>query len=82
MTTLARTPQQLGAAIRRARRSRKLTQYQLGARMHVRQATISQLEAGHPGTRLRTLMDALAALGLELNIGPRGSTEDNIEDIF
>ena len=45
---IARTPKQIGAAIRRLRRQRSLTQTELGAKMHVRQATISKLEAGEP----------------------------------
>jgi transcriptional regulator with XRE-family HTH domain len=65
MEILARTPQQLGAGIRRYRRQKDLTQGGLGEKMHARQATVSKLEAGEPATQLRTLMDALAALDLE-----------------
>jgi HTH-type transcriptional regulator / antitoxin HipB len=81
MEIIARTPLQAGAAIRRLRRKHALTQSALGTKMHVRQATISKLEAGEPATQLRILMDALAALDLELVIRPR-STADAIEDLF
>lgn len=82
MDNLVRTPKQIGATIRRARRQSNLTQAVLGERMHVRQATVSKLEAGEPATRLKTLMDALAALNLELVIRPRTSASDDIEDLF
>ncbi len=80
---IARTPSQIGAALRRLRRKQSLTQAELGARMHARQATISKLEAGEPGTQLRVLMDALTALDMELVIRPRNATPiDDIEASF
>jgi HTH-type transcriptional regulator/antitoxin HipB len=83
MDTIARTPKQLGAGIRRYRRQKNLTQDSLGDRMHARQATVSKLESGEPATQLRILMDALTALDLELVIRPRTkvSTQE-IEDLF
>ena len=83
MDIIARTPQQLGAAIRRTRRARKITQDALGQKMHARQATVSKLEAGEPATQLQTLMDALTALELELVIRPRTTvSNEEIEDLF
>ena len=83
MEIIARTPQQAGAALRRLRRQRGMTQTDLGAKTHVRQATISKLEAGEPNTQLRILMAALAALDLELVIRPRSTaSNDDIEDLF
>jgi HTH-type transcriptional regulator/antitoxin HipB len=83
MDQIARTSQQIGAAIRRKRKQLGLSQEELGKRMGLRQATISKLEAGEPGTRLQTLLDVLAALDLEAIIRPRtkGSPAD-IEDMF
>jgi HTH-type transcriptional regulator / antitoxin HipB len=83
MDTIARTPQQIGAGIRRYRRQKGLTQGGLGDLMHARQATVSKLESGEPATQLRIFMDALAALDLELVIRPRTklSTQD-IEELF
>ncbi len=83
MDIIARTPKQVGAAVRRTRRTRKITQHELGQKMHARQATVSKLEAGEPATQLRTFMDALTALELELVIRPRTtvSTEE-IEGLF
>ncbi|PDT64195.1 transcriptional regulator [Bradyrhizobium ottawaense] len=83
MDTIARTPQQVGAGIRRYRRQKKLTQGDLGERMHARQATVSKLEAGGPATQLRILTDALAALDLELVIRPRTKmTAEALADLF
>ncbi len=83
MKQTARTTKQLGAIIRRERRRLGLTQTQLGAKIGLRQATISKLEAGEPATQLRTFLDTLAALGLEVLIDKRGKTSvDEIERLF
>lgn len=83
MKQSARTSKQLGAIIRRERRKRQLTQAQLGQEIGLRQATISKLEAGEPATQLRTLLDALAALKLEIIIEKRGEfSTAGIEGLF
>jgi len=83
MDQIARSTKQIGATIRRARRQMNLSQEQLGEKVHLRQATISRLEAGEPATRLTTLMSALSALGLEIVIRERTTSEPtDIEDIF
>jgi HTH-type transcriptional regulator/antitoxin HipB len=83
MDTIARTIQQLGAGIRRYRRQKGLTQQGLGEKMHARQATVSKLESGEPATQLRILMNALAALDLELVIRPRTTVSSKeIEELF
>lgn len=82
MEPIARTPKQIGAEIRRYRRKKKLSQTELAAKTKLRQATISTLEKGQTGTQLRTLIDILAALELELVIRPRSSASEKIEDLF
>ena len=83
MDIIARTTKQLGAAVRRTRRARKMTQNVLGQKMHARQATVSKLEAGEPATQLQTLIDALAALELELVVRPRTTvSSEEIGDLF
>jgi HTH-type transcriptional regulator/antitoxin HipB len=80
---IARTEKQLGAVLRRARKQMGLTQAELGQQINLRQGTISRLEAGEPAVQLRTLMESMAALKLELIIRPRTqSTPADIEDIF
>lgn len=83
MNTIARTSKQVGAAIRRYRRQKDLTQSGLGDLMHARQATVSKLESGEPGTQLGVLIDALSALNLELVVQPRTkASTDQIEEHF
>jgi HTH-type transcriptional regulator/antitoxin HipB len=83
MNQNARTAKQIGAIIRRARRKAGLTQAELGQRVGLRQATISTLEKGEPATRLSTLFDVLAALGLEIIIDKRGrASGKDLEDLF
>lgn len=76
--SIARSERQIGAILRRARRQAGLTQGALGEKIHMRQATISRLEAGEPAMQLHTLMEVLAALKLELVVRERsqGSTAD------
>jgi HTH-type transcriptional regulator/antitoxin HipB len=83
MADLARTPKQLGNAIRNARKTLGLSQSTLGERTGLRQATISQIEAGRGGAKLENILKVLAVLGLELRIDPRSvSSSTRIEDIF
>ena len=80
---IARTPKQIGAAIRRCRRTLGMNQKDVGKKTRLRQATISGLEAGEPGTQLRTLFGVLTALNLELVIRPRTkASTDKIEEMF
>ncbi|TPL79736.1 helix-turn-helix domain-containing protein [Mesorhizobium sp. B2-3-13] len=80
---IARNEKQLGAILRRARKQAGLTQGALGEQIHLRQGTVSRLEAGEPAVQLRTVMAALSALGLELVVRTRskGSAAD-VEDLF
>jgi HTH-type transcriptional regulator/antitoxin HipB len=80
---IARTEKQLGAILRRARKQSRLSQSALGEQIHLRQATISRLEAGEPAIQLRTLMEALSALNLEIVVRPRSQGDaSDIENLF
>jgi len=79
MTTLARTPQQIGNAIRRARKQLGLNQAELGQRSGLRQATVSLIETGNPAARIDTVLALLAALDLEFQVAPR--TKQSSSDI-
>lgn len=68
---VARNEKQLGAILRRARKLEGLSQGDLGERTSLRQATISRLETGAPAIQLRTVMDVLCGLKLELVVRPR-----------
>jgi HTH-type transcriptional regulator/antitoxin HipB len=82
MDQIVRTSKQIGAAIRRCRRTAGLSQAQMGAKTNLRQATISALEHGEPGTELRTLIDVMTALGLEMVVRERSKAPGAIEDLF
>ncbi len=71
------------AKIRIARAILGWSQTELGEKTGLRQATVSTLETGQPGTALRTLCDVMAALDLELVVRLRTkAAPDRIEDIF
>jgi HTH-type transcriptional regulator/antitoxin HipB len=80
---IARTEKQLGAILRRVRKQARLSQGALGEQIHLRQGTISRLEAGEPAVQLHTVMEVLSALNLEIVVRPRsqGSASD-IENLF
>jgi HTH-type transcriptional regulator/antitoxin HipB len=83
MNVIARSAKQLGSTLRRYRRQKGLTQRSLGELMHARQATVSKLESGEPGTQLGVLIDALTALDLEFVVRPRTkASSDEIEKLF
>lgn len=83
MNQIARTPKQVGDIVRRYRQAQERTQELLGKQVQLRQATISKLEKGEPGTRISTLFDVLTALDLELVIRPRTkSSTSDIEENF
>lgn len=80
---IARTEKQLGAILRRARKQAGLTQSDLGKNIHLRQGTVSRLEGGAPAIQLRTVMEALAALDLEIVVRSRSkASADDIESVF
>jgi HTH-type transcriptional regulator/antitoxin HipB len=79
---IARTPKQVGEAVRRRRRSLGMTQKDIAGKTNLRQATISGVEAGESGT-LRTFFDVLTALDMEVVIRPRTKeSTGKIEDLF
>ena len=66
------TAAQLGTLLQSARKSRKLTQAQLGTRLGLSQKRISELELA-PGTlSVDQLLAICAQLGLQLSVQPRG----------
>lgn len=83
MNMAARTPEQIGEALRRIRKSKDMTQKDVSQRTNLRIATISSLENGDPGTQLRTVMSVMSALDLEFVIQKRDTSDaTSIEDIF
>ncbi len=66
--TSIRSPQQLGAALRAARKQLGLTQPQLGLAAGVGVRFIVDLEAGKPTVRLENVLRVIHALGGELQL--------------
>lgn len=82
MSQIARTPDQIGAILRRARRARGWTQADLGRKTKLRQATISKMEAGE-STQMETFVRVLAALELEVVVRARETFKPaRMEEIF
>jgi len=71
MADLARSPEQIGNAIRRARKKSGMSQSELGEKTGLRQGTISQIEKGHAAAKLETILAVLSVLGLEFQIRER-----------
>lgn len=71
MNELARSPEQVGNAIRRARKKHGMSQAELGKKAGLRQETISLIENGNPAAKLETILAVLSVLNLELQIHSR-----------
>lgn len=83
MEQIARTPKDIGNALRAARKAKKLTQAELASRSGIWQRTVSTIETNASGAKLDTIFDLLAALDLEIQIVPRSKMKpDELEDIF
>jgi HTH-type transcriptional regulator / antitoxin HipB len=70
-TITTRAPEQLGQALERCRKLRRLTQAELGRNAGLRQATVSKVEQGTDTTSLRSIYALCAAMNLELVLRPR-----------
>ena len=82
MNNSIRSTKQLGLALQKQRLAKGMTQTELANLVGTGQKTISKIENGNPATRMDTLFSILAALGLELDIQPRGRGIDNLAEIL
>ncbi len=83
MNQIARSPGQVGSLIQRFRKLKGMSQTELADRSGMRQELISKIESGHTGSKISSICDLLAALDLEMTIGPRSkSSSADIADIF
>lgn len=83
MNQIARSPRQIGNLIQKHRKMRGMSQTELAARAGLRQELVSKIENGQEGSKISSICDLLAALDLEMTIGPRTKGSSiNIEDIF
>lgn len=82
MQKTVRSTIQLGHIIQQRRKELKLTQQDLAIKVGTRQATISFIENGEPGTHIQTIFDVLGTLGLEIVLRLREKSTFAFEDIF
>lgn len=83
MDQIARTTEDIGHLLRKARKAKGLTQQELANRAGIWQRTVSNIETGTSGAKLDTIFDLLAALDLEFHVVPRSKmTPGDLEDIF
>ena len=66
MDYIARTPAQLGPILKGIRTQHGLTQQEAGAKVGVKQSTVSAIENDAARSSLDTLYKLLSSLGLEL----------------
>ena len=66
LSVTTRAPDQLGLAIKRARKALGLTQADLAKKTGIQQRTISKVETGQTTTELKTIYALCSALGVEL----------------
>ena len=80
--TSIRSPQQLGRALRAARKHLGLTQPQLALAAGVGVRFIVDLEAGKPTLRLENVLRVIDALGGEIHLSglPSVASDDQRED--
>jgi HTH-type transcriptional regulator/antitoxin HipB len=70
---VARTPAQLGLILRSIRTERGLTQQHAGAKVGLKQSTVSAIERESAHSSVDTLYKLLSALGLELVVRDKPS---------
>ena len=70
MGKVIRNNNDLGEAIRRARKNQDLRQVDVAQKASVRQTLVSDLENGATTTKLNTVIKILAALDMDLSIVP------------
>ena len=71
MGKIIRNNNDLGEALRRARKTKDMRQVDVAQKASVRQALVSDLENGATTAKLDTVIRVLAALDMDLSIVPR-----------
>ena len=68
-----RRPNDLGAAVKEARRKRGMNQTEFATRLEINRESVSRLERGDPGITLGIVLRALNVLGLSLTLDDEGA---------
>lgn len=74
MNQLFSVPSQVGLVLRAARKSAKLSQKQLAAKLGLSQNRVSELETDPGSMRVDQLLAVISVLGLELQVQTRGGS--------
>ncbi len=80
MDIIARTPQQLGQALKARRAKLKVSQTEVGRKVGIKQDTVSVLEIHTTSSTVETLFKALSALGLELVVREKASAPLSVRE--
>lgn len=79
MDASARTPGEIGAAIRARRRMLGWDQAELAERIGVSRLWVNQIEGGKPGAKLGLVLQALNTLGLTVRIAMPSLPEEQAD---
>lgn len=74
------TPNILGEAVRRYRKTRGLTQDRLAGLANVSIGFLSDFENGKPTAEIGKILNTLSALGLDLHVAPRGARRHALKE--
>lgn len=72
---LIHSPQELAKTVLNQRKQKKLSQADTGAKVGLKQTTVSKFEAKPETTQLATLFRILSALELEIHIMPKKKSQ-------
>ena len=75
MEEVVLTSAHLGTLLRRYRRSRGISQADLGGRLNLRATSLKALEEGEVDAKITTLFKIISALGLEVVVRSRATSE-------
>jgi HTH-type transcriptional regulator/antitoxin HipB len=75
MDYVARTPQQLGAVLKAARKRQGLSQAKIGVKAGFAQSKISLIESHTASTSIEILYKAISALGLEIVLRDKSASK-------
>jgi len=74
MNQLLSVPSQVGLVLRAVRKSAKMSQKQLAAKLGLSQNRVSELETDPGSMRVDQLLAVISVLGLELQVQTRGGS--------
>jgi HTH-type transcriptional regulator/antitoxin HipB len=77
MNVITRTPQQLGQSLKARRAKLQLSQTAVGAKVGMKQNTVSVLEISTSSSSVESLFKVISALGLELVVREKSKSSSS-----